>query len=140
MTSWDKERLCFNTDAFVCQANKVSIERSNFMPTQYKLESFWKRESQFKKASTSLACGLACGVFSWWMMWESLDHYGQCHPRPGGPGWKKKKALNKPEEKVSRQCSSMASVSIPASRFLPWVPALTSLSDRVRPQSCKVRW
>ena len=30
---------------------------------------------------------------------------------------------------VSNQCSSMASASVPASRFLPWVPALMFLDD-----------
>jgi hypothetical protein len=32
-------------------------------------------------------------------------------------------------EQAGKHCSSMASASVPASRFLSWAPALTSLND-----------
>jgi hypothetical protein len=35
------------------------------------------------------------------------------------------------EEQASKKHSSMASASVPDFRFLPWVPALMSLSDKV---------
>ena len=49
----------------------------------------------------------------------------------GGPGLYKKVGQASHEEQASKQHASMTSASAPASRFLPWVLSLTSLSEGV---------
>lgn len=46
-------------------------------------------------------------------MWEIPAHCGQSHP------WVD--CVRKQAEQASKQCSSMNSASVPASRFLPWL-------------------
>lgn len=69
-------------------------------------------------------------------MWEGPGHSGCCHPWAGGTRWYKRVGWETHEKEVSKQHPSMVSASISASRFLPWVPALTSLCDS---RACKLK-
>ena len=57
---------------------------------------------------------------------ESPAHYEQGHPWEGGPGLRKRVSWASYGEQANEQHSSMASASVPASRFMPWAPAVTS--------------
>lgn len=56
-----------------------------------------------------------------------------------GLGWHRKASWGNRAEPSSKEHSSMASGSVRSPRFLPWVPAPTSLSDGVWPGSWKLK-
>jgi hypothetical protein len=65
------------------------------------------------------------------LMEEGPAHCGWHHPWAGGSECYKGAGWARHQEQASQQHPSMASASVPASRFLPcWVPALTSFNDQ----------
>jgi hypothetical protein len=73
-------------------------------------------------ASKRLAYQQICRTFSWLLidMGEpNLWHCRHCHCWASGPGWYKKAGWASHGEQANEQHSSIASASVPVSRFLP---------------------
>lgn len=84
-----------------------------------------------------LLYGQVSGAFSWLMIVvEWPEHCGQSCPWIGGSECHKKTGQVSHREQANEQHSSMSSASDPASRCLPWVPAVTFLDDEQQ----SVRW
>lgn len=66
---------------------------------------------------------------NWWSTWETLAHCGLYHPLMRDPGLYR---LSSPWLAARKRHSSMNHTLVPVSRFLPWAPALTSLSGDYR--------
>lgn len=72
----------------------------------------------------SVDCGQHWDALSWLVMgWEGLDHCDWCHSWAGGPGCFRKAGWANNGEQTSDLHASVASASVTACRFLPWVPA-----------------
>lgn len=58
------------------------IVLAGFMSMWYKLESFWKRNSLWRKCPYQIGPwqSLLCWFSGWWLMWEAPAHCGHCHP------------------------------------------------------------
>jgi hypothetical protein len=63
----------------------------------------------------------SCKAFSQLVIKSGRAHYGLCHPWAGSPGFYKKTSWASQRKQASKQHPSMASVSDPASKFLPCV-------------------
>lgn len=68
-------------------------------------------------------------------MREGPAHCEQYSPWAGGPGLQRERSEQVRQIKPNKECSSMVSAPAPASRFLLWVSALTSLNDELWPIS-----
>ena len=108
-------------------------------PTWHKLELSEKRKPSWENASKRFLVGKSVVHFlNCLLVWKGLSYCGQ--PALGGGlrciSKEAEKALGK---EASKQHSLVVSASFFASRILSWVPALTSFSDRVWPENCKLK-
>lgn len=93
----------------------------------HKLESFGKREPQLRKCPNriDLWASLCCSFFisDWCRRAQATVRSATL--LAGGPWVYKKINWESLGEHASKQHVSMASTSVPASRFLPWLPSTT---------------
>jgi hypothetical protein len=111
-----------NSGSQVCSASTYPLWCLDLVN---KPESSGKREPQLRKPLHRLAHRQVRGLFSWLM--TKMEGSGLLQAVPPLGRWScvvEERNMSKP---VSKQCSPMACVSVLASRFLPWVLALTSL-------------
>jgi hypothetical protein len=94
-----------------------------FLSTWHKLGSLRRGNHSWENASMSLTCRKTYGPFFLMDNWCVWDHSTVSGGIPGQWTWG---IWANQGEKVSKQHSSMASASAPASSFLSWVPVLTS--------------
>lgn len=80
--------------------------------------------------SIRFSIGKSTGYFLDCLMREEQVNNGQCHSWAVGPGLYKEAGRESHEDPASKQCPFMASAS---------APALTSFSDGVWPESCKMK-
>lgn len=113
----------------------------SFLLTWHKLELLGGRTLNWKDACVRLAYGQVCHAFAWSVMDVRRPSPLWVVPPVGcGSGvYKKKTSRANQEDQASNQHSSVASSSVPASRLLPWVLALTFLDDG-RTIGCKVKY
>ena len=69
--------------------------------------------------------------FNKWLFGQVPALCGQCHSWACWPGVYKNARWASHGDQARKQHSSMASASIPASRFLPWSPILSSTHERL---------
>lgn len=75
-----------------------------------------------RKSSSGLVCGQVCGAFSELIIADP----GWCCPWAGGPEDIRKQVEQGVMSKPEGSTPPMTSVSVPASRFLPWVSVIAS--------------
>lgn len=109
-------------------STSVPICTGYFYSTGPKLELFGKRKSQLRKCLP----GPVYRKYSWLMI--DMEVPAHC-----GPDYCKKAGWESLDEHASKKHSTMASASVPASRFLSWLPAFASwimdykLQDKIKP-------
>lgn len=98
-----------------------------------------RRSLNCEISSIGLACGHAYGIFSW-LLGDVGVEYTVSGPTHGQVVlWCiRKQVEHEPGEQDSKQHSSTACASVPASRLLPWVPIFSSLSDELWLRKCKL--
>lgn len=92
-----------------------------FLSIWQKLRKSKKRNPQLRKSDW------ACGRFSWLLIDKAGQSLvGQCHPWTDGLGVHTNEGWGSQEAQISKQSSSMALVTVPASKFLPFYLLISS--------------